>query len=655
MADEIKTPKKIKVRTGMIRWEAIVPVTIILLLIGIYMTLFFDANMRSLGQWGLSKVNKAEVNIGSLETSFRKLSFRLQGLEFTDRVSPERNLFQIGDIRFDMSWDAILRAKVFIEEAGVEGIKYGQLRKKPGYVLPVEPEKEDGPSLFSASAVKDKALNKLESDYSDNVFGDIAAMLQGGTSADQIKGLEDQIQAKQMIAKFQKDVEQKKLDWDQRIKALPQAAYFEDVRKRSASIKTSNFSNPQEALQNIQAADKLIKEVDAKVKDIQKTSSDAQLDFKNLDQTVKDIDQQVKADIKDLEKHFKIPKIDAKAFVMAMVSGYIAPYKSEIDKYYKMAYKYAPPNLVNKSGKDEEGYKIQPRARAEGISYEFGRQNSYPLLWVRKIKISSDLGKDPQNGNIAGQISDLTTSQILTGKPTKATLAGDFPAQQLYGFATELTFDNRTPENTLVDLVADLKSYPIANKQILKNKDVDISLLKSQGGLHAQASFVNFRDIKFAVASNFSKLETQVNSPNEVLKSIVGNVFRSLDVITADIKGDGRLPAINLSLNSNLGEALESGFRKELEARIAELRKKIETQVNETIARERQKVEAEVAKLKAQVEGEIKKIQAMADKEIKANQEKVNVAKKDTENKAQDAVKKEGQKAVDDLKKKLGF
>ncbi|NJM09721.1 MAG: hypothetical protein HC883_02150 [Bdellovibrionaceae bacterium] len=58
-----------------------------------------------------TQVNGAEVNVGHLNTSFLRASLEIGGIEVTDKNKPERNLVEVGSIKFKMLWDALLRAK----------------------------------------------------------------------------------------------------------------------------------------------------------------------------------------------------------------------------------------------------------------------------------------------------------------------------------------------------------------------------------------------------------------------------------------------------------------------------------------------------------------------------------------------------------------
>lgn len=647
-ASEQNTKKKKK--KGPLRWEAIIPFLIICLLIGIYFHFFFDGHLRRAMEWAGYNAIGSEVNIEKLETSFFNASLRIQGIEITDAEKPTHDSIKIGDIRFSMLWDALLRAKVVVNEAAVEQIAFGVKRKYPGKVKPPEAVSNE-PGM--AEKLKEQALKEAQEQYNENVLGDVIAML-GGTDANaQLQKLQESLPSKAMLEKFQEDLKNKQQTWDARLKTLPQGKDIQALNDRLNKIKYKDFKSPQELQTSLQELDKLFKDGDAMYKQVQSTGDDLSKDLKGLEAQYKTIEAQVKTDIKSLEQHFRIPKLDAKAMTMAVFNRYLAPYKAKFYRYKAMADKYLPPNLMKKDKKEEEVV-IQPHPREKGISYEFGRLNSYPLFWIKRTSVSSQAGTTPEAGNIKGEILDITSNQRLIGKPTVATLAGDFPGMQIFGFLAKLSLDN-TKSESVIDYKFKVDSYAIVGKELVQSPDVQIAFNKATGSMDVNGKVIGLKNISVAMDNKFTKIDYLVSSKNDIADQILKAVFAGIPTVTLTVDGQGVFPDIPLSVNSNLGPELQKGFEKQIQAKIDEARKKIQAMVDEEIGKQKAQVEAQLNQLKGQFDKEVKKAQAQLDDQKKQAESKVDQAKKDAENQGKKALEKEGQKALDDLKKKLGF
>lgn len=640
---------------GPIRWEAIIPFTIVVALVWAYFHFFFDLHLRKGLEFGGYHALGAEVNIRSLETSFWKANLRIQGVELTDSENPSTNMLEIGDIRFGMLWDGLLRAKVIVNEMATEGIKISSPRKSPGKVKPVTPEEASKPGFLETEGekLKNKALDQTKKEYEDNVLGDLASMLSGSSGQDQLGKIEGTLVSKQKMQEIEKAFKEKSKAWDERFKTLPQAKEIQAIGDKLGKIKTKDFKSPQELQESLQQFDSVIKEADQKYKQIQTAGTDLNSDYKNLEQGLKDLDAMVKKDIQDLESRFKIPKLDAKSISQSLFRPYIQPYLVKFDKYKGLIDKYMPPNLKKKGNQDPE-VAIQPRPRAKGVSYEFGRPNSYPLVWIKKVSISSQAGATPDSGSIAGQILDITTNQVLTGKPTVAKVTGDFPAQEVKDFKLNLSLDNT---KVLSEVLFDfgVGSYPVNGRSVVQSPDVDLSFEKAAANLTANGSLVGLKDVKFKLANNLNQVKFNVSSKNEILAQMLKGIFDEIPTVTLNADVSGTLPQFKADISSNLGPEIQKGFEKQVQKKIDEARAKIQTFVNDSIGKEKAKLEAEIAKFKAQFDGQLKKVQDQLNAQKAQAESKVNESKKDAENKAKGAVEKEAKKAVDDLKKKLGF
>lgn len=645
------TPVKKKKEKGPIRWEAILPFTIICALIGLYFHFFFDTHVRKGLEWAGYNAVGAEVNIAKLETSFFKASLRIQGIEVTDAERPTHNSIKIGDIRFSMLWDALLRVKFVVSEAAVEQIEFGNKRKRVGRVKPPEPVSNE-PGF--ADKLKEQALQEAQQQAGDNVLGDIIAMLGGSDANAQLQKLSESLPSKAMLENFEKELKEKQATWDARFKGLPQGKDIEALNARFNKIKYKDLKTPQEVQNSLQELDKVIKDGDAMYKKLQAAGDDLQKDLKVIESQYKEIEKQVKTDIKTLEQHFRIPKLDAKSISMALFNRYLDPYKAKFYRYKALAEKYLPPNLMKKKSPDEVDVAIQPHPREVGISYEFGRPNSYPLVWVKRTAVSSQAGLTPDAGNIKGEILNITSHQALIGLPTVATLSGDFPSNSIFGFLLRLSLDN-TKAKSIIDYKFKVDSYSIDGKELVQTPDVQIAFEKAKGSLGLEGKLVGLKEVSVALENKFTEIGYKVAAKNEVADQILKAVFNGIPVVTLTVDGQGTFPQVPLSINSNLGPELQRGFEKQIQAKIDEARKKIEAYVNEEIGKQRARVEAEINKLKGDLDKEIKKAETQLTDQKKQAEARIEQAKKDAEGQARKQLEKEGKKAVDELKKRLGL
>ncbi len=660
-------PVKPVKKKGPIRTEAVLPVLIVVALIWAYFAFFFDLHLRKGIEYVGYQVVGAEVDIRELETSFIKGTFRMQGLQITNSQNPSNNMLVVGDIRFGVLWDGLLRARLVVDEMAVEQIQIDVPRKSPGRVKPPEPKKEEESGALgkAANEMKEKVLNGTQKKYSDNVLGDLASILSGASGQDQLGKIEATLVSKQKLAELQKFYEVKSVDWNQRIQALPKPKEIQDLQERLGKIKTNNFKTPQELIESVNQLNALVKEADAKQKQLQESGQTMSSELKTFSEGLQSLEGLVKKDIADLEARFKIPKLDPKNLAEGIFRSYLDPYLARMNEYKEMAQKYMPPNLMKKDKPDEVDTQIQPRPRAVGVTYEFGKPKSYPLFWIRKISISSKASELLGTGDLAGKITDVTSNQALIGLPTVATFKGDFPSLNVQGFAFKGTFDNLKAKSK-ISYDTSIAAYPITGRDLVQSPEVQIAFQKASVSFQSQGSLVGFRELEFSLANGFSKIEYLITAKNTIVDEILKGVFQALPNVTLDVKGQGVLPGLGLAINSNLGPELQRGFEREVKKKIDEARIKIQNYINEQVGKEKARLEGEYSKLKNQVDGEIKKLQTQLDSQKQQAETKIAAAKKDEENKAKKAIEveqnkakqgleNEAKKAAEELKKRFGF
>ncbi len=658
------TPKQPQ-KQSLIRWNAIIPFLIISTLFYLYFIFFFDLHMKNAIEWVGYKALGAEVNVGEFKSSFIKGRVEIKKIELTDKEKPEFNSLELGNIRFDLNWDALLRVKFVIEEIAVEGVQFESKRAHIGKVAPPEPPSNE-PSF--TQQLQNRALNKLENENDNNILGDTAQFLKTGKFDAQIADIQSQIASKKMLEDMNAKWKAKQTEWDAQLKTLPTSTEMNAFKDRFGKIKFKDFANLQELDASVKEADSLIKDIDVKTKQVAELKSQFDADIKNLDQDYKAVDLQIKKDIDTIKSRFKIPKIDAKSFAKELFMSYLTPYMQKLDKYKALAEKYLPPKYARlvagkKSGEVDDT--IQPIPRREGVSYEFPVEKGYPLFWIQRVSVSSKSNAQADYGDVKGLISNITSNQRQIGKPTSFDISGEFNKQDVHGLVLKGEFSNIKAESE-IGFTFNVGSYPINEIKLINSKDGQISLPSSHPSLTTEGQIVGFKTYDLKLANVFKDVKFNISSADSTINEVLQSTLGTITQFDLQASAKGELKSLDIDIRSSLGGDLEKAFTNLLQNKIKEANEKLQTAINAEVGKLKAQLDGEVQKLKTQADGEIKKVQAQVDAQKKAVEDKVAQAKKDVEDKANAAKKKaeddakskvqqEGQKQLDDLKKKFKF
>ncbi len=590
MDKSIKKPKK----QGPIRFGAIVPISVIIVLIGVYFSIFFDGHMRRALEYVGTQVHGAEVNIAYFNLSLLRASLEIRGIQVTDKEKPHRNIIQLGELKFKLLWDALLRAKVVIDEASVLDIQALTPRKKPGRVLPPPSPSDEKSSVVNEAQTA--VLKQTQAQYSQNFLGDIATVLSGTDPKDQIKSLQGQLKSDARIKELEQEFKVKQEKWKARIKELPQSDELKAYEGRIKALKF-DINKPAEFAASVKEADKIIKEVDAKVKLIEQTSKDLNGDANVYKTAFNDLEKMVDEDLKDLQKKFKIPSIDSKAFSQQLFMGMIEKRIAGFSKYIAIAREYMPPKKTEEQKAAEKQAQIVPRKRGDGQNIRFPVTTGYPLFWLKHAALSSELGQSEYSGNIKGEIKDLTSDPVYLKKPAIFTAKGDFPKQNIFGFDARLEM-NHTTERAIERANISIGAFPLGEQKLSDSPEASLKISEAKGSTQLSAVLVD-QQLKMEVQNRFESVKYDWEAKNKIVKEIVGNVLAGIPVITLNAGITGSFSDLDIHINSNLGEELANGFKAQIQAKINEAKAQLKSMIDEKIGGEKAKLKAEIDKATA--------------------------------------------------------
>ncbi len=581
--------KKPKVK-GPIRWEAVIPAAVLTGLLIAYFALFFDGHLRRGLEYAGTQINGAEVNIGRLATSFLGARLEIDDIQVTDKNKPERNIVQVGSVRFQMLWDGLLRAKVVVSEASILNIQALTPRKHPGYVVPPPPP-STGPSLLQKA--QDQVLSQTQKKFNKNFLGDVASVLGGTDPKEQLKQIEGQLKSDARIKELQKELKEKSAKWEQKVKELPQGKELKEYETRIKALKF-DMKNPAEFAASVKEADKILKEADQKVKLVDQATKDVKGDVGNYTQAFKDLEKMINEDIKDLQTKLKLPNVDGKEFSQQLFMQMIEQRLVGVRKYVEVARQYMPPKKTAAEKQAKKDEQLIPHKRGQGVNVRFPITTGYPLFWLKHAGISSELGASELSGNIKGDIQDLTTDPSFIQRPTLIAVKGDFPKQSIQGLDAKITLDH-THEQAKETMIISVSSFPVTEAKLSDSEDVRLGLSKARGSTIMNASLVD-ETITADIKSTFGDLQYDLEAKNKIVKEIIDNILKGIPLVTLNAQVKGSFTDFDVHINSNLGEELAKGFQKQLQAKIDEAKAQLRKMVDAKIGGERDKLKADMDK-----------------------------------------------------------
>jgi len=623
-------PKSEK-RQGPIRFEAVVPLAIVLGAIVLYFALFFDSHLRRALEYGATQANGAEVDIGKLNTSFWKASVMIGDIAMTNPEQPGRNRVQIGAMNFRMLWDGLLRGKVVIDEASIIDVQIDTARKSPGRVLPVMKKKE-------GEGAADKMLSQAKEEFSGNVLGDLAAIASGTDSKDQLAQITGELKSSAAIDALQKDLDEKDQQWKKQLASLPSKEDFSALQQRLAKAKPKNSKDVAQVKASLQELDSIRKDFDAKTKVVRETSSAITGDLGKLKGSISSIDKLVKDDVSDLQSRMHLPSLDAHTLSRALFGMDVLGKVQQARGYMDQARSYMP-------AKSEKKKPVAIQTRGKGRNYAFGRPNSYPAFWLRKALISSRQAGGASD--LSGEIRDASTDQPLVGRPMVATLKGSLPAKGVSGIKGELVIDH-TSTVPVESMTMEVGKFAVSGRSLVNSPNVELGFSKAEGSSRFVAKLQG-DNVDFLVSNQFTQVDFETKAQSPVVREMMNSSLAGLNAVNMNARVTGTWSNLNWKMSTNLADALVGGMQKYLRDRMNAAKARIEAMVNEKIADKRKRL----IDKQNEIEGKLKSAVAERQAQLDALRKKIDESKKELLGAQQDKVKQGIGNALDKLRKRF--
>lgn len=637
------TDKKKKTK-GPIRFEAILPIAIILMLIGGYFHLFFDSHVRKGLEWGASYAHGAEVNIAQFKTDFFAPSMSIKGIEVTNKEKPELNFIEIGEIKLQLLWDALLRAKFVIPESSILDIRLNSKRKRVGKVYP--PQKSNSKGAVSIAA--EQTIQQLKTQNESNFLADLFSIAGGSNYKDQLKKLEGEIQSQALVKTLGEELKVKELEWKKRLDELPDESEIKVLTKKIEGLKI-NTKSPQEIQKSLKEIDSLYKEIQTKYKTVEAAQKAIQGDFKKYQQDYKSLEQAIRNDINGLATKLNIPSLDPKEINKMLLGNLVASQLSQVLKYKELAQEYLPAKSGNEKKKHSE---LTPRERAQGVNYKFPITVSYPLFWLKKAQISS-VSNRGESGDLTGTLQNVTNDPRHIKKPATFDFNGGFPNQKILDVTGNFTVDHTTDDEKEFGFLS-VGSFPVSGNNLVQSKDVTLGYNKADGNSRIDFQLQN-NQVNLASTTLFKGIEYAVTATDSNIQRMIQGVVQSLNILDLNLKISGSWDHLNFNINSSLGDKLVNAVKEQVAGEVARLRKQVEDQVRSVVDKEKAKLDEQVGKLEKQLglslkskQDAIKSVEALVEKKKK---ELTQGEKK----KIEDKIKKQGGKELNKLLKGIKF
>ncbi|MBD3272079.1 MAG: TIGR03545 family protein, partial [Elusimicrobia bacterium] len=399
----------------MIRWKAVIPVSIIILLVLIGYIVFIDVIVKNIIVGTGQKITKAKVDVDDVTVRLRDSSVTIKGFAAARRDDPWKNLCEIDTAVIDLRLMALFSKSIIIDELSATGVRWGTTRTTSG-ALPVTIQKEE------------KKKTKKKKKFKVTLPLDTLKKFGKKIDVTQLVDVDNLAVVKQ-ARNIETEIEQKKNSWQNTVKKIN--TYEQEIKEVRNNIKELQSIKKIESVQDVLAAQQALQAVQQDTKKLKELKNDVteirervQNDVQFLKKRINELNEIKKKDYKEVFDMLGIGEIGMSNVGAALFGPVIVERITTLLDWLDRVRGWLP--------KKKEKKKIQERKRLKGRDIIFPKtkqENPLPGLLVHTLSFSGESAQKPetQTLSLSGRITDITSNPRLYGKPIRITAQGRIP------------------------------------------------------------------------------------------------------------------------------------------------------------------------------------------------------------------------------------
>ncbi len=590
---------------NIMRWKAIVPLLLVLVLIGAAYLLYADTLVeRSIESLGADLVG-AKVDLDEVDLSLREGRVRLVGLAAANPNSPMRNLVEASEIIADVRVLPLLEKKVVIEQASFRGVRFGTERSESGALE--DPSTESGRLWREISSWGDRVrIPPL------NLEGLNAVVDVGAVSVDSLTTVR---RARGTVA-FADSVRNV---WEQNLSQLNPAPLIDTAR---ALVERLNRANPLTlgltgVTELANSSRSVMTSLTSTTDRLSDLDSNVRVTMNSLTQNVTGLADARAADYAYARRLLRLPALDAPDLSASLFGDMAVARLQPVLYWVNQAERYLPPGL------NPRRYSGPKRPRRAGVTVTFPKRNTLPKFVLESGDADVAIGGEgAAAGAYAAQLSGVTTEPAIYGRPLRAVIertgAAVGPTDARINLALDHTGRVISDSASAYLNGINLPEFALAGSGIRLDLGTGLSELSfartgdsivgswmwrsnavrwSRGGSGEQGAGSG----EAGGGSGQQAAQGVAERLGAFAEDFLWQSIASLEDVEITVRFSGSPRGPSLRVGSNVGRVVATSLRRELGARIEQAERQVRQQVNRLVDQYVAEAESRVAALDSEV------------------------------------------------------
>ena len=587
----------------LIRWKALVPLLLLVIVVVAVSWLFLDAAVRRGVEYVGTEIVGARVDLAGAHVAVTRGAVTLSGLEVTDPDHPMTNLVQADQIVADVRLLPLLEKKLIIDTVAVRGVRFGTSRRTSGALK----RKSPTTGLVAQAVAQWAGRIRIPSLSIQGVGGVI----------DVSRITPDSLRTIAQARAIQQRADSLRQAWQAEVAGLdprPQvdSAQALIARLKQADVKALGIAGTRDLISSARGTVGRLGQVADRLKGLQ---SQVTQGAGALQGDVSALAAARQADYAYASSLVNLPSLGTPDLSPALFGEMALAHIRPVLYWLELAQQYIPPGL-------DPRREVGPRrARAAGTTVRFPLAHQDPaFLLVYGDADATVGGTSAAAARYVARLTGLTTAPSVYGRPTtflaERTGAARGPqAGRVVAVLNHVRAPARDSVSAALDGVAlPTVALPAAGARLaLGSGSVALTLALSGDNLNGSMTWRS-SDVRWVRADT-----AQSSGPAPAVGSaawVQGILWRTVSRLTSvdvEVRVGGRVSAPSLGVRSNVGQAVAQALKQELGAEVSRQEQRVRARVDELVQAQVQGARTRAADAQASVQATLAAKQAEVD------------------------------------------
>lgn len=568
----------------LVRTELLYTVTGLVLVVVGYGYLFLDEHLEWGAEYLLGRSVGAEVNIDDVETGWVHPGVSIRRLRITDPSDPKRNVVDLGTLSIRMSLNALLRSKLVITDASLEGLRTGTRRPEPGWV-----NEEGGDLRWLYTKLTHLVTSQLESATGGTVLGDLSGLLSGGSIETVLEGEAEALAARKRLRTVERSIEATEADLRKLRDRLPKVEDLNRVERKLESLKEVSGS----VASRVRTIRELRRTVTSWESELETVRRDLTGSLEELEASLAGVGTALERDVDTLNQRMKLPEVNLTNPSNQIFQAFVAERGGRIADllgYYE-TYVGSGPEGDSAAAGEQPGPPAGYTGTSPGRDYAYQTYWSYPDVWLKGFRLSGS-GNQTDSLEFFARVNNLSTYPPAVSGQSGFTVNVTRPTDRLDALKINLS-RARQGGARILRYQLTMEGLSVKPWDLISTDAVRLKLHDGRAMIDFSGTLRN-GTLTSLVTARMANPNFEVSGPNDRLNEALRTSLAKLDHLELQATGKGSPDAMDWRIRSNLGTVLKEALRSFVRDQAGAIK-------DEMIGDYRRKIEAERNRLQQQL------------------------------------------------------